>query len=78
MSAIALVNPAWIPVASLVAKNLLSWSSVSGETYQIWSTTNLSVPFTPFSSAVTAAAPMFSFTNSLTNAARYFKVQLIP
>jgi hypothetical protein len=75
---IALVNPAWVPVASLTAKNLLSWSSVSGETYQVWSTTNLSVPFTQFSGTITAAAPVFTFTNSLTNAARYFKIRLIP
>lgn len=75
---IALVNPAWIPVVSLPAKNLLSWSSVSGETYQVWSTTNLSIPFTPFSGAITAAAPVCTFTNSLTNAVRYFKVQLLP
>jgi len=76
--AIALVNPAWIPVASLTAPNLLSWSSISGETYQVWSTTDLSIPFTAFSSTITAAAPVFTFTNSLTNAARYFKVRLIP
>jgi hypothetical protein len=77
-SAIALLNPAWIPVASMAAQNLLHWSSVSGETYQVWSTTNLSLPFTPFSGTVTAAAPALTFTNTPTNAARYFKIQLIP
>ena len=45
---IALVNPAWMPVASMTAPSLLNWSSVSGKVYQVWSTTNLSVPFTAF------------------------------
>ena len=75
---IALVNPAWIPIASMAAKNLLNWSSVYGKTYQVWSTTNLVLPFTPFSGSVTATAPALTFTNSSTNATRYFKVQLIP
>ena len=77
-SAIALLNLAWIPVASMAAQNLLHWSSISGETYQVWSTTNLALPFTPFSGTVTATAPGFTFTNTPTNAARYFKIQLIP
>jgi hypothetical protein len=75
---IALVNPAWIPVASMADKNLLNWSSVSGKTYMVWSTTNLAVPFTAFSGVVTATAPTLTFTNNPTNAARYFKVQLFP
>jgi hypothetical protein len=75
---IALVNPAWIPIASMAAKNLLNWSSVYGKTYQVWSTTNLVLPFTPFSGSVTATAPALTFTNNPTNAARYFKIQLIP
>jgi hypothetical protein len=75
---IALVNPAWIPVANMAAENLLNWSSVSGQTYQVWSTTNLSLPFTPFGGTVAATAPALTFTNNPTNAARYFKVQLIP
>ncbi len=75
---IALVNPAWIPVASMASSHSLNWSSVSGLTYQVWSTTNLRAPFTLFSGVVTAAAPTLTFTNQPTNAARYFKVQLIP
>ena len=77
-SGITLVNPAWIPVAAMAAPNLLNWSSVSGKTYQVWSTTNLSVPFTAFGGFVTAAAPSLTFTNSATNAARYYKIQLFP
>jgi hypothetical protein len=75
---IALVNPAWIPVASMESKNFLNWSSVSGQVYRVWSTTNLSVPFAPFGNAVTAATSTVSFPNNPTNAARYFKVQLVP
>ena len=75
---IALVNPAWIPVANMAAENLLNWGSVSGKTYQVWSTTNLTVPFSVFGGVVTATAPALTFTNNPTNAARYFKIQLIP
>ena len=77
-SGVALVNPAWIPLVSMVSPGLLNWSSVSGLTYRVWSTTNLTLPFTAYGGMVTATAPMLNFTNSPTNNARYFKVQLIP
>ncbi len=75
---ILLLNPAWIPVASMASPTLLNWSSVSGLTYRVLSTTNLTSPFTAFGNMVTSTAPTFSFTNNPTNAARYFKVQLVP
>jgi hypothetical protein len=75
---IALVNPAWVPVAAMTAPSLLNWSSVSGKTYQVWSTTNLSVPFTAFGGYVTASAPVLTVTNNPTDAARYYKIQLFP
>ena len=75
---IALLNSTWIPVTSMASKNFLNWSSVSGQVYRVWSTTNLSVPFVPFSSVVTAVTATVSFPNNPTNAARYFKIQLIP
>ncbi len=75
---ILLLNPTWVPLATMPLPNMLNWSSVSGLTYQVWSTTNLQTAFTPFSSVVTATAPVFTFTNNPTNAARYFKVQLVP
>ena len=40
-SGVALVDPGWIPVASMPTSRLLNWNSVSGKTYQVWSTTNL-------------------------------------
>ncbi len=78
VSSIALLNPAWIPVASMASKNFLNWSSASGQVYRVWSSTNLALPFAPFNSTVTATTATVSFPNNPTNAARYFKVQLIP
>ncbi len=75
---VALLNPAWVPVASLSAKNQLQWTSASGLVYQVLSTTNLALPFTPFGGAVTATAPATTFGISPTNAGRYFKIQLNP
>jgi hypothetical protein len=73
---IALIDPNWIPLASMSNSALLNWSSVSGKTYQVWSTTNLLAPFTPISSVITAGAPVLTFTNNPTNTAQYFKIQL--
>ncbi|HEV2694778.1 MAG TPA: alpha-amylase family glycosyl hydrolase [Verrucomicrobiae bacterium] len=75
---ILLLNPAWVPVASMTTPNLLNWSSISGLTYRVWSTTNLALPFTAYSGMVTATIPTLTFTNNPTNSAQYFKVQLIP
>lgn len=77
-SGIALVDPAWVPVAIMTAPSLLNWSSVSGKVYQVWSTTNLSVPFTAFGGYVTASTPSLTITNNPTDAARYYKIQLFP
>ncbi len=77
-SEIVLVNPAWIPVANMISANLLNWSSVSGKTYQVWSTTNLSAAFTQFGGSVTSSASSFTLTNNPSDAARYFKIQLFP
>ena len=76
--AIALVNPAWIPVASMTTPSLLNWTSVSGQIYQVWSTTNLTVPFTAFSGMLTAAAPTLTFTNNPATASQYFRIALHP
>jgi glycosidase len=75
---IALVDPNWIPVVSMTNSQKLSWSSVSGKAYQVWSTTNLLSPFTPLGGVMTAGAPVITFTNNATNAAQYFKIQLFP
>jgi hypothetical protein len=75
---LALVSPAWLPVASMATQNLLNWSSVTGQVYRVWATTNLLVPFIPFSASVTANVPVMSVTIAPTNAARFFKIQWLP
>ncbi|HWD93464.1 MAG TPA: hypothetical protein VG938_14070 [Verrucomicrobiae bacterium] len=75
---ITLVDPNWIPVAGMTESGILNWSSVSGKVYQVWSTTNLLAPFTPFSGNLTAGAPIMTFTNNSTNAAQYFRIELFP
>lgn len=78
IAGVALVNPAWIPVPVMAVPTELSWSSVSGQVYQVWSTTNLSVPFTAFSGMLTATVPNVTFACNPTNSARYFKIKLLP
>ena len=75
---IALLNLGWTPTPAMNRKNFLSWASVSGQVYQVWSTTNLLLPFAPFGNAITAAVPSLVFTNNPTNSTRYFKVQWLP
>jgi hypothetical protein len=75
---VALIDPGWIPTASVEAGAILYWNSVSGKTYQVWSTTNLTVPFTPIGGVITSTAPLLMFTNNATNPAQYFKIQLFP
>ena len=47
-------------------------------TYQVWSTTNLTLPFAAFGGVLTASAPVLMVTNRTTNTGRFFKVQLFP
>jgi hypothetical protein len=75
---VILVDPAWIPVVSLQDESVLKWSSISGKTYQVWSTTNLSVPFTPVGGTITAWGATVLSTNAPTAPARFFRVQVIP
>ena len=77
-SSVALVNPAWVPVAAITAPNLLNWNSVSGKIYQVWSTTNLLVPFTAYGGMVTSTTTSITFTNPATDAARYYKIKFFP
>ena len=67
---VALVDPNWVPVASMQNSAWLSWNSIPGKTYLVKSTTNLSLPFTPLSGLLTATAPTLTFTNNPTNAAQ--------
>ena len=75
---VTLVDPNWIPIAAMQTNTLLNWNSVSGKVYQVFGTTNLLMPFAPFSGTLTATASSLTFTNQPTNAAQFFKVQLFP
>ena len=75
---VVLVDPAWIPVASMENGSVLNWNSVPGKTYQVWSTTNLSLPFASYSDILTAVGSTTSFTNAPTDAARFYRVQFYP
>lgn len=77
-SGITLLNPAWIPIASMSAPNSLSWNSVSGQVYRVWSATNLLSAFSIYGPNVTANVPNISISINPTNNARFFKVQLLP
>jgi glycosidase len=75
---IELIDPGWIPIVSVNASGILTWNSVPGKVYQVWSTTNLSAPFSSIGSPVTATTPVLMFTNNAANPAQFFKVQLFP
>jgi hypothetical protein len=74
---VTLVDPNWIPKLTMNANTSLSWNSVSGKNYQVWSTTNLVLPFSPLGNAITATGALTSFANAATGAARFFKTQLV-
>jgi glycosidase len=75
---ITLVDPGWVPVLSLRGSSVLVWTSLAGKTYQIWSTTNLQVPFSPLGVLITADGPTTQSTNDLTDSVRFYRVQLFP
>ncbi len=75
---VVLLNPNWVPVLSMQSRNVLDWTSVSGLTYQVWSTTNLTIPFTTLGGIQTGAGPVLQMTNNLPDSQRFFRVQLFP
>ena len=75
---VVLVDPAWIPVIHMANASVLDWTSVSGKVYQVWSTTNLLVPFITLGSVITAIDSTTSYTNNPTGPAQYYRVQLLP
>jgi hypothetical protein len=77
-SGVTLVDPAWIPVLSMQNPKVLKWTSVSGKTYQIWSTTNLNVPFSTSGEVITAMGPTILNTDLNLNATRFYRIQVFP
>lgn len=75
---VTLVDPNWIPVLSMAESSVLSWTSVSGLTYQVWSTTNLGLPFTTIGGLITAVGPTTRSTNNFADPARFYRVQIFP
>ncbi len=75
---VLLVDPNLIPVVSMQGSSVLSWTSVSGKTYQVWSTTNLGIPFTTISGVITASGPTTQITNTLPDPVRFFRIQVFP
>ena len=64
---------------SLSTGNLLTWSSVSGMTYQVHATTDLMSNLIPLTGVITGAAPTATYLDtSATNAARFYRVKVWP
>jgi glycosidase len=77
-SRVALVDPGWIPVANIQKSQWLSWNSVSGKTYQVWSTTNLGLSFNLNNGTLSATSSASYFPINPTNAEQYFRIELFP
>jgi hypothetical protein len=75
---VILVDPGWIPVLSMHGNGVLNWTSVSGKTYQVWTTTNLGIPFTTVGGVITASGPTTRITNTLPDSERFYRVQVFP
>jgi len=77
-SGVTLVPPDWIPVVSMAGGNVLSWTSILGKNYQVWTTTNLKIPFAPIGAVITASGPTTQSTNDFTDPVRFYRVQIFP
>jgi hypothetical protein len=75
---VILVDPNWIPVLTMQVNNVLNWTSVAGKAYQVWSTTNLGIPFTTIGGVITASGPTSQVTNTLPDSVRFYRVQVFP
>ena len=66
-------------ILSLADGNLLTWSSVSGKTYRVWSTADLPTSFAPISGVVTASGPTAAWlTPSPTDPATFYRINTLP
>jgi glycosidase len=75
---VTLVNPNWIPILSMQGNSVLNWTSISGLTYQVFSTTNLAIPFTAVGGVITGFGPVLKMTNMSPDSERFYHVQLLP
>ncbi|MDB6125232.1 MAG: hypothetical protein JWQ71_4225 [Pedosphaera sp.] len=58
--------------------SVLTWTSVSGKSYQVLGTTNLTSAFSAISSNLTATGATTSYTNSPAGTVRYYRIQVVP
>lgn len=66
-------------ILSLSTGNLLTWSSVSGKTYQVECATNLLNGFAPLGGVVNASAATAVYLDAAaTNSARLYRIRLVP
>jgi hypothetical protein len=65
-------------VLNILSSSAFDWNSVSRKTYQVWSTTNLSAPFSTLGGLVNATGPAASYTNNPADRTRYFRVEFLP
>jgi hypothetical protein len=66
-------------ILGLADGNLLTWSSVSGKTYCVSATADLTANFVPISGVVTAASLAATYLDTpATNSARFYRVNVSP
>ncbi|TAK93942.1 MAG: hypothetical protein EPO07_17465 [Verrucomicrobia bacterium] len=81
--AIAGTNPldanSVLRILSLSTGNLLTWSSVSGKTYQVHATPDLLTGFAPLSGTITGLGTTATYLDAgATNAQRFYRVKIAP
>ena len=77
---VLLLDPASVPrILSLTSGNLLSWSSISNNIYQVMATTNLAISFFPISGLITASGPnTFYLDLGATNSQKFYRIEMAP
>ena len=77
---VVLLDPASIPhILSLTAGNLLTWTSVSNNIYQVMAATNLATGFAPISGVITAVGPTTLYLDiGATNSQKFYRVEMSP
>lgn len=65
-------------ILSLTADKLLTWSSVSGRVYRVLGANAVTGNFEPVSGAITGSAATTSFSDTTTQAQRFYRVNVLP
>ena len=75
------INPAFniTSVSADPSGSLLIWDSISNLDYQVWATTNLTVPMAPISGVIPAAGSSTFYFDSLPDPTnKFYRIQLLP